>query len=144
MKPGLHYLGLFSWRRVSGHLIAVYQYLKCGSQTDGVRHFSVVCSSRTRDNGPKLVHGKFHTNTRNNLFTVRVTEHWNRLLREVVESPSLEISRPVRTFSCVIYCKEPALAGGLDLVISEVPSDHCNSVITSYWGCYVCILAGYP
>ncbi|KFV72671.1 hypothetical protein N308_10561, partial [Struthio camelus australis] len=42
-------------------------------------------------NGHKLNHRKFHLNLRENFFTVRVTEHWNRLLREVVESPSLEI-----------------------------------------------------
>ncbi|KFV79401.1 hypothetical protein N308_00244, partial [Struthio camelus australis] len=41
-------------------------------------------------NGQKLNHRKFHLNLRN-FFTVRVTEHWNRLPREVVESPSLEI-----------------------------------------------------
>ncbi|KGL76660.1 hypothetical protein N309_05537, partial [Tinamus guttatus] len=39
----------------------------------------------------KLKHRQFHLHVRKNFFTVRVTEPWNRLPREVVESPSLEI-----------------------------------------------------
>ncbi|KFV87211.1 hypothetical protein N308_01781, partial [Struthio camelus australis] len=42
-------------------------------------------------NGQKLKHKKFHLNLRKIFFTVRVTEHWKRLPREVVESLSLEI-----------------------------------------------------
>ena len=38
-----------------------------------------------------MEHGKFHTNMWKNFLMVRVTEHWNRLPRKVVESPSLEI-----------------------------------------------------
>ena len=51
----------------------------------------VVANSRTRSNGHKLEHRKFRTNTKKNFFIVRVMEHWNRLPREVVESPSPEI-----------------------------------------------------
>lgn len=36
--------------------------------------------------GQKLFHRKFHLNVKKNFFTVQVTSHWNRLLREGVES----------------------------------------------------------
>jgi len=62
---------------------------KC--EEDGARLFSVVPRNRTRDNEHKLRHRKFQLNTRKNFFTLRVTEPWNRLPREAVESPSLEI-----------------------------------------------------
>ena len=51
----------------------------------------VVCSNMTRGNGQKLEHRKFCTNARKNFCTVRMTEHWSRLPKDVVESPSLEI-----------------------------------------------------
>jgi len=39
----------------------------------------------------EVKHRKFRLNMRKNFFTLRVMEHWNRLPREVVESPSLDI-----------------------------------------------------
>ena len=85
-------LGLFSLekRRLRGDLINVYKYLRCRRQRDEARLFSVVCGDRKRGNGHKLEQRKFCTNAHKNFFAVRVTEHWNRLPREAVESPSLE------------------------------------------------------
>ncbi|KFV83147.1 hypothetical protein N308_02948, partial [Struthio camelus australis] len=42
-------------------------------------------------NRHKLNLRQFHLNVRKKFLTVRVTEHWHRLPREAVESPSLKI-----------------------------------------------------
>ncbi|PKU46281.1 hypothetical protein llap_3422 [Limosa lapponica baueri] len=89
----LRELGLFSLekRRLQGDLITAFQHLKEAYRRDGEGFFTREWSNKRRGNGFKLKEGKFRFDIRKKFFTVRVVRQWNRLPREAVDAPSLEV-----------------------------------------------------
>lgn len=79
--------------------------LKDRRQVAGAGLFLVMPSDRTRANGHKLEHRKIYTNMRKEFFTLRVTEPWIRLPREVMDSP-LERFKTHLTAFCATCFRE--------------------------------------
>jgi len=88
---GLSSLLSLEKRRHRGDLIAAFQYLKGAYRKDGEGLFTRVCRDRTRGNGCKLKDSRFTLDIGKKFFTMRVMRHWNRLPRETVTAPSLEV-----------------------------------------------------
>lgn len=63
-------------------------FLSCGRMARK-QNQTVVSNERTTGNVLGLKYKIFHLNTRKNLLTLGVTEHWRELPRNLRESPSL-------------------------------------------------------
>ena len=75
-------------------------------------------SDRTGGNGFKLEEDRLRLDIRKKLFTVRLVRHWNKLLREAVDVPSLEAfkARLDGTLGNMVYLEVSLLiAGRLEL-----------------------------
>jgi len=87
----LRELGLFSLekRRLCGDLLAAFQYLK--GPTRKLERDFLQGPVVKGQGGMALKEGRFRLDIKTKFFTVRVVRHWNRLPREAMAAPSLEV-----------------------------------------------------
>ncbi|KAJ7419677.1 hypothetical protein WISP_52549 [Willisornis vidua] len=92
-EEGLRELNLFRQekRKLQDDLIVACQYLKRAKKKDGEGLFMRACSDRVRVSGSKLKENKFRLDPKKKLFTLGMVRHWNRLTREALDAPSLEV-----------------------------------------------------
>lgn len=86
----LEELGLFGWTKESWREILSMDANIPREAMKKMDPGSVILSDRTKDN-EKLKHWRVPLNIRKHFYIVWLIRHWHRLLREVMESPFLEI-----------------------------------------------------
>jgi len=91
MKTGWESWGFSAWRKEGSEGPQQPSRTVRGPTGKLGRDFFIRAGSkRTRGNGFRLEEGRFRLDIRKKIFTVRVTRHWHRLLREVADAPTLE------------------------------------------------------
>jgi len=103
--------------KLQGDIITAFQYPKGAYRKDGKELFITACKNRRLGNGFKLEEGRFRLDIRMKFFTERVVRRWNRLLREVLDAPSLETfkTRLDEVLSNFLSREGGRTAGGLKL-----------------------------
>lgn len=85
-----------AWKR-GGSVEVVCKYQVGGNEGEEARLFSVVPTDRTRGNEYKSKHKIFYVNTRKHLFLgffyCEMVKYWNKLSREISESPFMDTSQ---------------------------------------------------
>lgn len=118
-------------RRLNGHLIKIYKYLKEGCKEDRDKTLLVVPSARTK--GHKLEHRRFHQSIRKHFCSVWVMEQRNRLPRKVVESTPWRCAKTVSTWSWTTCSAWPCLSSGWTRCTqSSLPSQPFCDSLTDY------------
>jgi len=74
-KPDISVTFSLEKRRLQGHLIVAFQYIKGAYRRDGERLFTKVCSDRTRHGAFKLKEDRFRLDMRKKFFMVRLLRH---------------------------------------------------------------------
>lgn len=98
-----------------GTLTVTLQFLMGPARKGGEGLFIRECSDRKKGNGFKIKDSRFTLHMTKNIFTTRMMKHQNRLLRGVVDAPSLETFK-VRLGDALrnlIYLKMSLLTPGL-------------------------------
>ena len=118
-EESLRELSLFSLEKTLGDLTVSFQYLKGAYKQEGAQLFTPSECDRTRGNGFKLKQGRFRLDVWKKYFTQKVISCWNKLPRDFVDSPSLEVFKAGLDEAhgnltlYLIYCWQPCLLQGV-------------------------------
>jgi len=102
------------------------------SQKAGEGIFTRAGNDGTRGDGFKLKEGRFRSDVRKKFFTTRMVRPWNRLPREAVDMPSLEMFKAGLdgALSNLVWQKVSLpMAGGRNEMTYKVPSNPNHSMI---------------